>query len=43
MKFYPEEEGINELLDWIKKFGVIRKSTGFDSKIEFDENLILLG
>ena len=40
MKFYPEE-GINELLDWLKKFGVIGKSTGFDSKIEFDENLIL--
>ena len=41
MKFYPEEEGINTLLNYILTFGKIGNSSGFDSKIEFDENLIL--
>ena len=41
MKFYPEEEGINKLLNSILTFGKIGNSSGFDSKIKFDENLFL--
>jgi len=40
IKFSPTEEGINKLLNLIKIFGEINNKTLFDSKIEFDENLV---
>ena len=39
-EFYPKEGGINKLLETIKKFGKIGKTSKFDTKIEFDEELI---
>ena len=43
IKFYPEEDGINQLLETIKNFGIINDKPPkiFDSKIEFDEKLVL--
>ena len=40
--FYPNEEGINQFLETIKKFGKIINLSNkiFDSKIEFDEELV---
>ena len=40
IKFYPKEEGINNLLDSIKIFGRINAKNLFDSKIEFIEDLV---
>ena len=44
LNFYPNEEGINEILKKIKQFGIINENGNyynkFDSKIEFDENLV---
>jgi len=40
IKFYPNEEGIDKLLDSIKIFGEINAKTLFESKIEFDEELV---
>ena len=39
IKFFPQEEGINKLLDSIKNFGDIRTKK-FASKIELDEKLV---
>ena len=44
IKFYPEENGVNQFLETIKKFGIINDinfDTKFDSKIEFDDKLII--
>ena len=43
IKFYPEENEINQLLETIKNFGMISENTQkiFDSKIEFDEKLVI--
>ena len=38
--FIPNEDGINQFLENIKKFGEIKEGQIFDSKIEFDEELI---
>ena len=38
IKFYPEEDGINQFLEKIKKFGVVGNI--FDSIIDFDVNLV---
>ena len=40
MKFFLNEEGNNKLLEEIKIFGKIRKLNKFDTKIQFDLNLI---
>ena len=42
MKFSPNEEGLNSLLDTIKLFGKIKKldTFAFDTKIKIDEKLI---
>ena len=42
ISFSPEEDGINELIEIIKKFGNVYEKSQFNSKIEFDENLIKL-
>ena len=39
IKFYPEEEGINHLLENIKNFGIIKDKI-FDSIIKFDQDLV---
>ena len=39
IKFLPKENGINQLLDSIKKFGEINKGK-FESNIDFDEELV---
>ena len=39
INFYPDENGINEILETIKQFGKVGKI--FDSKIEFDEKLVI--
>ena len=43
IKFYPEENEINQLLETIKNFGIINDKPPkiFDSKIEFDEKLVI--
>ena len=40
LSFIPNEDGINQFLENIKKFEDIKKGQIFDSKIEFDEELI---
>ena len=40
IKFYPQEEGINKLLDSIKTFGKINTKKLFESKIDFIEDLV---
>ena len=42
IKFYPEEKGINQLIETIKIFGRIEtnKHNKFDSNIEFDQELV---
>ena len=41
LSFYPEEDGINEFLESIKEFGFVGNNLfKFDSKIEFDQNLV---
>jgi hypothetical protein len=38
--FFPEEDRINELIETIKKFGSVYDKNQFNSKIEFDEDLL---
>ena len=41
IQFYPEEKGINQLLETIKNFGNIESENNrFDSTIEFDQALV---
>ena len=40
IKFFPSNNGVNELLQIINKFGKILKNELFDSEIEFDQNLV---
>ena len=43
IKFYPEEEGISQLLENINNFGIVKDNlcfNKFDSKIEFEQNLV---
>ena len=39
INFFPEENGINEMIEAIKLFGIVGRI--FDSKIEFDEKLVV--
>ena len=40
IKFLPNEEGINNFIQSIKTFGKIQKGNEFDSKIQFDQELV---
>ena len=42
ISFYPDDNGINQLLETIKKFGIIKDNSKriFNSIIEFDEELV---
>ena len=40
IEFYPDNDEENEFIQIIKNFGKINKDKIFDSKIEFDENLV---
>ena len=40
MVFYPKEGGINKLLNTLKTFGKIGKTSKFETKIEFEEELV---
>ena len=42
ISFYPQENGINDFIETIKKFGNVSEKKQFNSKIEFDEELIKL-
>ena len=42
ISFFPEEDEINKLIETIKKFGSVNDKKPFNSKIEFDEDLIKL-
>ena len=43
IQFYPDEQGINQLIETIKNFGSLKEDKcykKFDSNIEFDQNLV---
>ena len=40
LRFYPEEDGINQLLENINKFGTIKETELFQTLIEFDQDLV---
>ena len=40
IKFYPQEKGINKLLEDIKIFGKVNSKKKFESNIDFDEELV---